>query len=93
MYNRILKQMQDKIRTREYVMSLHADEEMTDDNLSIFDVEHIILTGIIYERQKDRVSGEWKYLIEGKTIYGRLAVVVAKISITGKLVIITVYTK
>lgn len=93
MYNRILKQMRDKIRTRQYVMSLHAEEEMSDDSLSIFDVEHVILTGTIYERQNDRVSAEWKYLIEGKTIYGRLAVVVTKISFTGKLVIITVYAK
>ena len=43
------------------------------------------------ERQKDRDTGEWKYLIEGKTLAGDVLVVVAKLSITGKLVIITVY--
>jgi len=28
MYDRILKQMREKIRTRQYVMTLHAEEEM-----------------------------------------------------------------
>ncbi len=36
MYDRILKQMRDKVRTRQYVMTLHAEEEMDEDGLSIF---------------------------------------------------------
>ncbi len=91
MYERILNLMQEKIRLQEYVMTLHAEEEMNDDNLSIFDVEQGILTGNIIEKQKDHVTAEWKYLIEGKTVAGNLVVVVAKLSITGKLIIITVY--
>jgi len=91
MYDRILKRMREKIRTRQYVMTLHAEEEMDNDNLSIFDVERGILTGKIIERQKDRVTAEWKYLIEGETLAGDSVVVVAKLSVTGKLVIITVY--
>jgi uncharacterized DUF497 family protein len=93
MYDRILKQMQEKIRTRQYVMTIHAEEEMVDDNLSIFDVERVVLTGNIIERQKDQDTAEWKYLVEGETTNSNLAVVVAKISITGKLVIITVYVE
>lgn len=91
MYDRTLKRMQEKIRTRQYVMTLHAEEEMASDDLSIFDVERGILTGKITERQKDRVTGEWKYLVEGKTIAGDLLIVVARLGVTGKLVIITVY--
>lgn len=49
------------------------------------------LTGSIVAQQKDQDTAEWKYLVEGGTIAGDSAVVVAKISITGKLVIITVY--
>ncbi len=90
-YERILRQMQEKVRTRRYVMTLHADEEMDNDRLTIFDVERGILTGRIIEREKDHVTAEWKYLIEGGTIDGDLIVVVAKLSVTGKLVIITVY--
>lgn len=91
MYDRVLRQLREKIRTRQYVMTVHAEEEMADDNLSIFDVEHVILTGEIIERQKDRDVGEWKYLVERETIASDLAVVVAKLSITNKLVMITVY--
>jgi hypothetical protein len=47
MYGRILKQIQAKIRNRQYVMTLHAEEEMDDDELSIFDIERCILTGEI----------------------------------------------
>jgi hypothetical protein len=40
---------------------------------------------------KDQKSTEWKYLVRGDTFNGRGVCVVAKISTTGKLVIITVY--
>ena len=91
MYDRILNRMREAIRTRNYVMTLHAEEEMNDDNLSIFDVERIILTGKIIVRQEDKQMAEWKYLIEGDTISNGMAIVVSKLAITGKLVIITVY--
>jgi hypothetical protein len=90
-YRRTLRQMQERIRTRQYVMTLHAEEEMNDDNLTIFDIERAILTGNIVERQEDHLSGEWKHLITGQAIDGRFITVVAKLSITGKLVLITVY--
>ena len=84
--------MREKIRTRQYVMTLHAEEEMNDDGLTIFDVERAIVTGEIIERQEDQHTGEWKYLVAGETVEGRLMiVVVAKISVINKLVIITVY--
>ena len=91
MYDRILKRMQEKIRTRQYVMTLHAEEEMDDDELSIFDIERYILTGKITERQKDTVTKEWKYVIKGQSVSGDKIGTVAKLSLTGKLFIITVY--
>ncbi len=91
MYESVLKRMHECIRTRQYVMTLHAEEEMDDDNLSIFDVERGILTGRIIERQQDRETEEWKYLIAGQTLTGAQVVIVAKLSSTDKLVIITVY--
>ena len=83
--------MRDKIRKREYVMTIHGEEEMNNDYLSIYDVESRILTGKILERQKDKETAEWKYRINGKTIAGGEVEVITKISPTGKLVIITVY--
>ena len=91
MYDRILKRMQEKIRTRQYVMTLHAEEEMDDDKLSIFDIERCILTGKITERQKDKMTNEWKYVVEGQSIIGDKVGTVAKLSLSGKLFIITVY--
>jgi hypothetical protein len=35
--------MRDKIRSHQYVLSIHAEEEMNDDNLTIFDIERIKL--------------------------------------------------
>jgi hypothetical protein len=92
MFERIIKRMREKIRTRQYVMTLHAEEEMNDDGLTIYDVESGILTGEILERQKDKITAEWKYRIRGETISSGEVEVVAKFSPTGKLVIITVYS-
>ncbi len=91
MFGRVLIRMRDRVRGRQYVMTLHAEEEMSDDRLTIYDVEHCILTGEIIERQKDVRTGEWKYLVRGQTLDGDAIVVVAKLSPTGKLVLITVY--
>ena len=91
MFDRILREMRELVRMSHYVMTVHGQEEMEADQLTVFDVEHCILTGEIVGRQKDRRSGEWKYLIEGETLSGESSTTVAKIGPTGKLVIITVY--
>ena len=67
MFDRILKKIQERIGARQYVMTLHAEEEMDDDGLAITDIENIILIGKIIERQKDSVTSESKYLIKGRT--------------------------
>jgi hypothetical protein len=67
-YENELKRMREKIRLRQYRMTIHADEEMDDDNLSIYDIENAILTGEIIERQKDRVTKESKYLVRGEKV-------------------------
>lgn len=85
--------MRNRIRTRRYVLTLHAEEEMEADGLSIFDVESAILTGRIVEQQVDRAWGDRKYLVRGRPLEGGDSViVVAKLGPTSKLVIVTVYT-
>ncbi len=91
MFERVLKRMRERIRLRQYVMTLHGEEEMDEDDLTIFDVESAILTGEIIERQKEKTTAEWKYLVRGQTVASDNVIVVAKSSPTGKLVIITVY--
>ena len=91
MFKKVLSQMQEKIRHRNYVMTSHARKEMNEDELTIYDVEQGILSGEILERQKDRETGEWKYRVNGENMSGEQIEVMTKLSITGKLVIITVY--
>lgn len=83
--------MREKVRRREYVVTAHARKEMIDDDFAIYDVERGILTGEILERQKDQITAEWKYRINGKTISGDEIELIVKLSPTNKLVIITVY--
>lgn len=64
---------------------------MDEDGFSIFDVESAILTGTIIERQKDKEIDEWKYLVRGRTIDGLAITIVAKLSQTSRMVIITLY--
>ena len=91
MYERILQRFWDRIRRRQYVVTVHAEEEMDQDGISVLDLESAVLTGEILERQRDRVTREWKYVVEGTGIDGTSVGVVGKLSLTGSLVIITVY--
>jgi len=91
MFENIRDKMRALVRSLDYVMTIHGEEEMENDDLSILDVENAILTGDIVERQRDEVSGESKYLVSGSSIDDLSIVVVAKLGLTGKLVIITVY--
>ena len=83
--------MRDKVRARNYIMRIHADEEREADGLSILDVEHCILSGEITDRQRDKNTKELKYRVTGTTISGHAMEVIVKPGPTGKLVIITVY--
>jgi len=73
------------------VVSIHAAEELDDDNLTILDLENIILTGKIIERQRDRQTREVKCVIRGFTLDDLEAETIVKIGRTGRLVVITVY--
>ena len=66
---------------------------MHEDNFGIYDIERAILTGRIIERQEDVLTGEWKYRVEGESVQRMPLEVVAKLSPTSKLVIITVYAQ
>ncbi len=93
MFNRILQEIQEKVQNQEYVLTLHAEDEMLQDSLTSFDVENVLLTGKIVKRQRDVQRGEWKYVVEGRTLGSEIAVVVTKLPLGRKLVVITVYVK
>jgi hypothetical protein len=83
--------MQAMVRAGRIVMTIHAHEEMESDRLTLLDIEHGILTGWILERQRDARSGEWKYLLAGRTTTADDVVVACRLGPTAKLIIITVY--
>ena len=65
--------------------------ELEDDRLSILDLEDIVLTGQIAERQRDIRTREVKCVIAGPALDGAAAEVVVKIGLSGKLIVITAY--
>jgi hypothetical protein len=79
------------VRSLNYAVSLHAAEELDDDNLTIFDLENTILTGEIVERQRDRTTREAKLVIRGVSLEGVEVEAVVKFGATGALFVITVY--
>lgn len=86
-----IARIRELIRSLKYVVTLHASEELEDDNLSILDLENIVLTGQIIERQRDRETQEVKCVISGIALDGVAGEVIGKIGPTGRLIIITVY--
>ncbi len=92
MLARALSRFRRLVLERRYVVTLHADDELDADDLTVYDLERVLLTGEIIERQRDRATAESKYRIRGKTIGGADAETVIKIGVNGKLVFLTVYT-
>ena len=90
-WDRVLKAMKQKVRQGLVVLTIHAEEEMDNDNLSLDDVLNGIVTGKIQGKQEDTITGGWKYRILGESLAGDAIEVVGKIGATGKVVIITVY--
>jgi len=88
---RILDRLRTKIRNGLYLVPFHAANELDDDDISIFDVENIILTGSIIQRQRDAQTRERKYLVRGKTLAGETACCVVKVGPTEEVVLITAW--
>lgn len=86
-----INRLRDLIRSLNYAVSIHAAEELDDDNLTILDLENIILTGAVVERQRDRQTREVKYVVRGHTLSDIPVETVVKIAPEGNLFVITVY--
>jgi hypothetical protein len=91
MFERTLGRFRSLIRSGEYLLSIHALEEMAEDDLLTEDVENVILTGSIVDRQIDRVTRDRKYVFVGRDLADNPVGLVAKIGAAGKAVVITVY--
>jgi Domain of unknown function (DUF4258) len=86
-----LERLRELVRNLDYSVSLHATEELEDDNLTILDLESVLLTGDIVERQRDRITRETKVIVRGSTVEGETAECVVKLGPSGRLFIITIY--
>ena len=86
-----ISQIRELVRSLNYVVSIHAAEELDDDNLTILDLETIILAGEITQRPRDRQTRDVKCVVRGITLDGAVAEAVVKIGHGGKLVFITAY--
>ena len=91
MYPRLLQQIRSLVRQGNYVLSLHAQNEMANDRFTEEDLEGSILNGEIVRRQRDRI-GRPKYVIEGTALDGRgLTAVVQLFQTRQLLVMVTIY--
>lgn len=91
MFEAIVRQIQTNVRIGRYIMTVHAEEEMNDDGLSIFDIEAVIFNGAITERQRDHRTQEWKYLICGTSTTQIMIEIATKLRPNELVVILTVY--
>ena len=91
MYPRILARIRALVRRGDYILSIHAENELADDYLNEQDLEAAILNGTIIRRERDPI-GRAKYVIEGQTPGRKGLTAVVQLFQTRQLVvIITVY--
>ncbi|MFN0243441.1 MAG: DUF4258 domain-containing protein [Planctomycetota bacterium] len=90
MFERAHWRMRNLIRRGRYVMTIHGFAEMVDDDLTLAEIEYCVLMGTIVERQRDRETREWKYLVR-RRLASEAVVTVLKFGAPDMLVIITTY--
>ena len=56
MYPRILAKMRALVKQGDYILSIHAENELADDNLTERDIEAAILNGDIVSRERETAS-------------------------------------
>ncbi|MEK6665102.1 MAG: DUF4258 domain-containing protein [candidate division NC10 bacterium] len=91
MPRRVLDRIRAAIRNAAYDMTVHAVEEMAEDDLDLIDVEMAILHGRLIKTEKDDPRGP-RHTVHGTGADGRTAVgSVGRFTETGRLLIVTVY--
>ncbi len=91
MHDRALRRLRVLIEAGRYVFTIHALDELAEDDLLAEEAINAVLIGSIVEVQSDRGTKEKKYVINGPDHAGNPVGVVMKIGATGKAVIVTVY--
>lgn len=68
MFERELKRFRSLFRERKYIITIHALEEIGEDDVLDEDIENVVLRGEIVERQVDRTTKERKYVLTGTDV-------------------------
>lgn len=89
---RVLQRLRQAIREQRYRISSHANEEMSEDDLTAEDIERIILVGQIIQKFTHDPRGT-RYEVAGETTDGRRACVVCRFLPSSVLLIITAYAQ
>ncbi len=88
----VIERIREKVRSRDYFLSSHAEEEMAEDGFERADMEHAILCGFVGKKLTHDPRGT-RYRIEGPANDGRPMHVLCRFKEVGSMVIITVYEK
>ena len=91
MHDRVLRRLRALFDTGAYVLTIHAVDELAEDDILAEETVHAIMSGEIVEAQTDRTTREKKYVVHGPDHSGRTLGVVVKMGATGKVVVLTVY--
>ena len=86
----LIQKIRQMVIDRDYYISIHAEEEMLDDNLERADLENAILKGRIEKKMTQDVRGT-RYRIEGPAVDGRMTQVICRFQEKVNFLIITVY--
>lgn len=82
-----IRQIQALVRNGLYYLTEHADNEAIADGFDIYDVEYGILTAKI----RRTWPKEGKYEVVGSALDGRSIGIICRITMSGKIRVITVY--
>jgi len=88
----VIERIRAKLRARDYYLSAHAEEEMTEDGFERADTENAILAGFVEKKLTHDPRGT-RYRVQGPARDGRPMYVLCRFKEVGSLVIITAYEK
>ena len=85
-----IHRIREAINDQKYRISLHANEEMSEDDIEINDIESIVLTGKIARKFTHDPRGT-RYEIIGRTTDGRHGYVICRFLPSKVLLVVTAY--
>ncbi len=89
---KVIEKIREKIRTGNYELTRHAEEEREEDDLDVVDLESAVINGKIVKKLTHDPRGT-RYVLRGYTTDEKIVRVVCRILASGKLRIVTSYVE